>query len=201
MPPADAGAPDAASGGRQGRCRKVRPPSAARALFAGFAGLLALTALACLLLGLIGLGSGHVGEGAALVGVALVIGGLSWLFVGMVRRAGPALTMTVCPATVTMSRNGRVIDTIQHAEVGLILIKAYQRSGVTAIEIYGSDRSQIGRWDTNWGRGGGALRAIRPLRRLQYPWALHEGGAVLGGDRFRSRLAPGWADEVIVGPW
>jgi hypothetical protein len=179
------------------RCRNVRPPRVFRGIFAGFAFVFGVAALALVLLALAGLPSSRfVSSALAAIG-AVVFGGLGWMMLSVVRRRAPALTVGFCPDAITMSRRRLVTDTIRRDEVGLVIIKAYGRAGVGSIEIYGPDRSLVGRWDTNWGAGAGAIRSMRALRRLQYPWVLHDAGAVVWQDKFRSPLAPTWTDEVV----
>jgi hypothetical protein len=129
--------------------------------------------------------------------VALVVGLLSWLFVLLSRQGGPALTMTVCPDAITMIRKHQFADTVRRDEIGLVVIRAYGRAGVRKLDVFGPDRSLVGSWDTNWGPSAGPIRTIRALRRAGYPWAVHDGAAIVWQDKFRSKLAPAWTDEVV----
>jgi hypothetical protein len=168
----------------------------------GFAALLGLVAVFCLVLGVAGLAGSHAGSGAILIVVGLVAGGLGWMVWRLwAHRSGPALTMTVCPDGLTMSRQGHVTDTVRRDEIGLIVIWELAGPGgprgANQFDVYGPDRQLIGRWPTNWQKS--SLRSMRALRRFDYPWVVHSRGAIVGKDKVRSKLAPPWTDEVLQG--
>jgi hypothetical protein len=188
---------------RTRRCMTIRPDHSFRFFMFGFAALLGLVALFCVVLGLAGLAGSHAVAGAILLGVALVAGGLCWLvWTTSVHRRGPALTLQVCPDALTISRHGKVTDTVRRDEVGLVVIWEWTGlglgpQGATRFDIYGPDRQLVGTWETNWQKS--SVRSVRAFRRLGYPWVLHSQGPVVSTDKVRSKLAPPWTDEVLPG--
>jgi hypothetical protein len=183
---------------RGGRPRTIGPPSVIRATFLGLGVLFGLMGAAALVTGIAAFADSQPVGGVASLGGGLVLGGIAWMMWRLTRSRAAALVLRVAPDALVFNRRDERAETVRRDEVGLVVIQAFGRAGVGAYEVYGPDRSLIGRWDTGGSIGPGAVRPMRALRHFAYPWVLHDSGAIRAGSgRLRSPLAPAWTDEIV----
>jgi hypothetical protein len=181
----------------EGQTRMVGPPHLVRLLIAGLMAVFALVALGCLLGAVAALADRQFVAAIVVLAIAGVAAAFTRQFWNRTRRDGPPLLLTCSPGAISFARPGLAGDTVRRDEIGLIVLRAFGRGGVWAVDVYGPDRRLLGRWATHWGTLSGPIRAIRTLRQFDYPWAVHDGLALAAQGRFQSKSAPVWANEVV----
>jgi hypothetical protein len=148
--------------------------------------------------GLVTIGS-QTGGGVMMLGLAVLFSYCAWSLRRTSHRRQRGLTIVVSANRLKLSREGQTLDVIAKADVGLIVLHAisgYGAPGLVDFRIYRPDQSLIGQWDTEWSMAG-PIRSIRAFRHYDYPWILHDTGAMIWNDKFHSNSAPSWAGQVV----
>lgn len=154
---------------------------------------------AVFLLGAVSTIGSQTAAGVFMFCLVAVFAGFAWSLHRKNQRLKHGLTIVVSADRLELSRDGKPLDTVQKVDIGLIVLHAisgYGAPGLVDFQIYRPDRSLLGRWDTDWDMAG-PNRSIRALRRYDYPWFLHDTGAAVWKDKFRSKSAPTWASQVL----
>jgi hypothetical protein len=162
--------------------------------------LFVLVAAVLLLGGLATIGS-QTGAGATLLFLAILTSGLAWWMRHDWRRHRSGLTVVVRADRLELTRDGRPPDVVVKPDVGLIVLHFIHYpgtigQGVLDFQIFRPDQSLLGPWETGWD-GAGPIQSIRAFRRYGYPWILHDPGALVWNDKFHSKSAPSWANQVL----
>lgn len=182
----------AADGRRSEHLARVGPPHATRVTLLAATGIFILLGAFLVIAGIVNIGKNLVG-GITLLFAAVVVFALAEL---LRRSARPVpahpLTLVVGPDDVGFERSGEVVDRVRRADVGVIVLEEFGRSGVLAVTVRGPEGDVVGCWQTGW-LGKGSLRPWWALRRHSWPRAIQGVGPM----RWVSKDAPAWVRTKV----
>jgi hypothetical protein len=156
------------------RTTRVRPPRLARTTALLGAGAFLVAGAALVITGVTTLGRNPAGAGGliALGVVVLACAELLRRLAHPLDRMAP-LTILVGGDEIGFQRHGEVVDRVERAEVGLVVLEGFGRAGLCAVTVQGPDGQLVGRWETGWLQKS-ALRAWLALRRHGWPRAIQD---------------------------